>query len=646
MKYTFLILIAFLFVSSFSFAQENKSKGDDFFFMYKYPQAIIEYKKEKNEKPLSKRQLLNLADSYLQTANYKNATDTYLEIYKEDTKISTYHFNNMLQAMAKTSGQDRVKAFLATKTDVLSNELLENAEFNYELQESEIANDLNYQIFNINSNGPASDFSPSFYKDDKLLFTSTRSLKANKKKPNRENEYLEIYVAKVGVDGQILNPNPFMGVPESDFHQATPFYSKTKDAVFYVSSNEEYDQLTFDENGKNSLAVMMATGEESAQYLLRDPSTSFYYPFYDTNSSRLYFAANFPDGFGGTDLYYVDTNEGKIMSAPINLGSRINTPGNEVSPFVFENSLYFASDIFYGLGGMDIYKSEMQGDESFSIPVNLGLGLNSVEDDFGFIIKNNKTEGLTGYFSSNRAEGKGKDDIYGFNVDEKPGLKTLVLRGQVTNSGSKEGVSKAAVRIYDTDQNLIREVYSNEDGTYRLEIPWRESVVLEVSKERYSSQIQSFDKAAIDSFEENGFVDINLLFIDDLVEEKEDQTVLKLKKFYFQKGRSVITPEVAAELDKAVLVVKSFPQMQLRIESHTDSRGGGATNFKLSQQRADAIKDYLEQHGISTSNILYAIGYGEDKIINSCKNGVFCLEQLHNQNERQLIVVLNYDLIY
>ena len=90
--------------------------------------------------------------------------------------------------------------------------------------------------------------------------------------------------------------------------------------------------------------------------------------------------------------------------------SRINTPGNEVSPFVFENSLFFASDIFYGLGGMDIYKSELQNDESFSIPVNLGMGLNSEEDDFGFIIKNNKTEGLIGYFSSNRKEGKGKGD--------------------------------------------------------------------------------------------------------------------------------------------------------------------------------------------------------------------------------------------
>jgi outer membrane protein OmpA-like peptidoglycan-associated protein len=86
--------------------------------------------------------------------------------------------------------------------------------------------------------------------------------------------------------------------------------------------------------------------------------------------------------------------------------------------------------------------------------------------------------------------------------------------------------------------------------------------------------------------------------------------------------------------------------MQLRIESHTDSRGGSATNFRLSQSRADAIKNYLETHGVSTSNILYSIGYGEDKLLNDCTNGVFCLDTFHKKNERQLIVVLNYDLLF
>ena len=103
---------------------------------------------------------------------------------------------------------------------------------------------------------------------------------------------------------------------------------------------------------------------------------------------------------------------------------------------------------------------------------------------------------------------------------------------------------------------------------------------------------------------------------------------------------------IAKELDKVVDIITRFPQIQLRIESHTDSRGGGATNFRLSQGRADAMKDYLESHGVSSSNILYSVGYGEDKLINDCTNGVFCLDTFHKQNERQLLVILNYDLLF
>ncbi|MEN8790044.1 MAG: OmpA family protein, partial [Flavobacteriaceae bacterium] len=99
------------------------------------------------------------------------------------------------------------------------------------------------------------------------------------------------------------------------------------------------------------------------------------------------------------------------------------------------------------------------------------------------------------------------------------------------------------------------------------------------------------------------------------------------------------------ELDKVVAIVSQFPQLQLRIESHTDSRGGSSTNFRVSQARADAIQKYLQDNGVPSSNILYAVGYGEDKIINQCKNGVYCLDFLHRQNERQLIVILNYNLL-
>jgi outer membrane protein OmpA-like peptidoglycan-associated protein len=141
-------------------------------------------------------------------------------------------------------------------------------------------------------------------------------------------------------------------------------------------------------------------------------------------------------------------------------------------------------------------------------------------------------------------------------------------------------------------------------------------------------------------------LDIGLSLYDDLVEEKEGQTVIKLRKFFFERNKSSVTPEIATELDKVVDVVKLFPNIQLRIETHTDSRGGSSTNFRLTQARSNAIKKYLLDNGVSSNNILYSIGYGEDKILNNCGNGVFCLEMLHKQNQRSLIVVLNDNVLF
>src|SRR5690606_32377533 len=190
--------------------------------------------------------------------------------------------------------------------------------------------------------------------------------------------------------------------------------------------------------------------------------------------------------------YFVHTNSGQVMSSPINLGPRINSPGNEVAPYIFENSFYFASDVFYGLGGMDIYKSNIGEGEEFGIPINLGEGVNSAYDDFGLIIRN-EGEGLLGYFASNRPGGKGKDDLYGFKVDEKPGLKTITFKGKVVKPyDTSEAVAKAAIALWDTEGNKLAETYSDEEGNYRLEVPWESEVVLEANKERFSKLRKRF----------------------------------------------------------------------------------------------------------------------------------------------------------
>lgn len=626
------------------FAQSKKSKGDDYFFQYDYQKAISAYELDIAKGTLTQQQFLNLADAYFKTNNFEKASDAYLSLYKKDTLMSNHHFNKMLQSLSKTANKEKKEAFLATMSASFQKEFLQNLEFNTQLlEDSNVGGEMDFQIFNLNGNSPQSDFSPSFY-GGQLLFSSGRLQDTKRRYVPAGEGYLNIYEAGLQSNGQILAAKPFTGITSSNYHKATPYYSEGLRSIFYVLSNTEDGELSFDGNGKNALAIGMQVKDGRFQLLLKDLSTSFYYPFYDEKTEKLYFSANFDEGFGGTDIYFVHTNGGQIMSAPINLGPRINSAGNEIAPYIFEDSFYFSSDVFYGFGGMDVYRSNIDGD-TFSIPVNLGKGINSSEDDFGLIMRN-EGDGLLGYFSSNRPGGKGKDDLYGFKVDKKPGLKTITLKGKVVKRNRKsELVDKVAVRLQDVNGSILAETYSDEKGSYRLEIPWRKELVLESSKERYSNFTKRFTEEDLREVEIINY-DVEISEYDDLVEKKEGQAVVKLKKFFFGRSLSQLTSEIETELDKVVAFVQDFPSVQLRIETYTDSRGGGSTNFRLTQSRSDAIKKYLVQNGVPSSNILYSIGYGEDKILNNCTNGVFCLEVLHKQNQRSLIVILNDNVLF
>ncbi len=638
-----LVFVFFLAVSWVS-GQDRKSKGDDHFFAYAYQDAVSAYENDLAKGvTLSTKQYRNLADAYFKLERFDKATEIYLQLFARDSLVADFHLNRLLQGLERTAGHEKVYTFLKEEDLKFSKELMENADFNVQLLRSgEGIPELDFQIFNLKSNSPQSDFSPAFY-GSKLLFTSGRPVGKRKNYAPAGEAYLDIFEGTIGQNGNISSVSPFEEINKSEYHKATPYFSEALNSVFYVLSNTWEGELEFDDSGKNALGIGMQPLNGNFRMVWKDLGTSFYYPFYDQESGKLYFAANLEGGYGGTDLYYVYTNKGQVMSAPKNLGPRVNSPGNEIAPYIFEGTLYFASDVFYGLGGMDIYRTNISGEDIFSIPVNLGSQINSPDDDFGFIIKN-EGEGLLGYFSSNQPRGAGGDDIYGFLVEEKPGLKTLVLEGQVINTATKSSVPEAMVKVLSVEGDPIKEVVTDTDGNYRIEIPWQEEVILETTKERYSLYSQQFKGEAIEQVA--GAQNIPVVAYDNLVEEKENQTVLKLNNFYFAKGKSTITADIAKELDKVVEAVEAFPAMQLRIETHTDSRGGSAYNFRLTQARSDAIKQYLTNQGVPSSTILYSIGYGEDKILNNCTNGVFCLEMLHQHNQRSLIVVLNDNILF
>ncbi|MFX0555428.1 OmpA family protein [Maribacter sp. CXY002] len=635
----FRLLIVSLFLLPFAMlAQEKKSKGDNYFYGYQYKQAIQEYIKEQGKHRLTNSQLLNLADSYFKIGEFEKASELYMDVNKNDTIISVHRFNKLLQTLTKSSNRDRVQAFLRSKSPLLSQELLENAEFNYSLLDS--ANDLDeISISNLAVNTPLTDFSPAFYKEA-LLFSSSRPLKSKAIYEPSGESYLEIFEGAIAIDGDVKTATAFGKIPVSKFHKSTPYYAEEINRFFYILSNTEDGEMAFDDNGKNALAMGMLYDNGQFRFLLKDLSTSFYYPYYDSTSGRLYFAANFEDSYGGTDLYYVITNNGQIMSAPINLGPRINSPGNEIAPYIFNGSLYFSSDVFYGLGGMDVYKSNIIGSNAYSIPVNIGKGLNSEADDFGFIIRGSEKDGFEGYFASNRQGGKGKDDIYHYTLNKSPGLKTFAIKGKVVNPTTNSGIDRVQLRLIGKEGDILKSINTDIEGNYTMEIPWEPQITIEATKDRYSTFSDTYNEEGMEAAQKSAFI-MELVLLDDLIAEEEGKTVIDIGKFFFDKNQSIVNAQVALELDKAVNAVKRFPELRLRIETHTDSRGGSESNKRLSQNRSDAIKTYLLKNGVSASNIIESIGYGEEKIKNNCTNGNYCLDFLHKQNERTLIEVVN-----
>jgi outer membrane protein OmpA-like peptidoglycan-associated protein len=638
------LLTAFFFIGTLvCLSQEINSEGDKYFYGYAYGDAIAAYQRQiRQGKLITNHQRLNLADSYFMTGQYNKATKIYMDVNRNDSIMSDHRFNNMLQSLAKTSDKEQVKAFLKSRAGQLAGELTENAEFNYDLLDSEDQRSTGFFIFNLDSNSAQADLSPAFYKDD-LLFSSSRKTKSKKIYGPSGEAYLDIYKAGIQSDGRLSQPSPFKGIPGSPYHKSTPYYSESTGRLYYILSNTKGKNLAFDENGKNALAIGMSDSNGLFRFLLKDLGTSFYYPYYDEDTGRLYFSANFKDSYGGTDLYYVDTNSGQVMSQPINLGPRINTPGNEIAPYVFDNSLYFSSDVFYGMGGMDIYRSNIQPNTTFTIPVNLGKGINTKYDEFGFIIKQNEAgNDLMGYFSSNRPGGKGSDDLYGFKIAEKPGLRTLVFRGKVVKPQYEQPIGDASVQVLDADGKLLKEVFTDISGTYQLEIPYTDIVTLQISKESYSNFSETYNPKGLQELEKSP-LKIQLSSIDDIVKEEEGKTVLDIKDFYFNTGSSDLTPAITAELDKVVDAVEKFPELELAIETHTDSRGSSRSNQRISQQRSDNIKSYLLSNGVPSENITSSKGYGEERIVNNCTDGVYCLDFLHKQNLRTLFIVGNYE---
>lgn len=339
-------------------------------------------------------------------------------------------------------------------------------------------------------------------------------------------------------------------------------------------------------------------------------------PFITADGGTLYFVSNKPGGKGGTDIYVCHQTDSGEWNEPQNL-SDINTSGNERTPALDAyHNLYFSSDGYVGMGGLDIFKSvDNQG--KFGKPQNLGYPLNSPQDDFACLYGSE----TTGYFASDRTDGLGQDDIYSFEMQK---ILHLKLTGIVYNKKMNIPLANALVSLQKQDGGILR-VQTDASGAFKFDLDEASDYSLTGEKTNFQNDIAEITTAKLavsTTLQQNLYL-----------EPVEIEKAIRLEDIYYDFDKWNIRKDASVALDKLVKIMKDNPTMWIELGAHTDSRGNDAYNMILSQKRAESAVQYIISKGINRNRIT-AKGYGETQLLNKCANGVLCSELDHQLNRR------------
>lgn len=344
-----------------------------------------------------------------------------------------------------------------------------------------------FEIKNLKMNGPAEEFGPNFYKEDIVFASSRGASKAVRRTWNGNNyPYLNFYTGTANEEFELNNVKPFYNKQNKKWHEGPVSFNEEGTYMAYTRNN--YEGTSSDKTRK----LMLFTSEFKDGKWTEGQGMSFNSPEYSVGHATLspdgktmYFASDMPGGLGSIDIYKI-TREGDTWSEPVNLGPTVNTEGREMFPFIDYNGkvLFFASDGHYGLGGLDLFMSSVSS-SSYGTPRNIGFPINGSYDDFAMIIDKDFKKG---YFSSNRPDGHGDDDIYSFKM-LKPFCKPL--KGVAKDKESLLALGGVNVNLYNKDGKIIQTVETNEDGSYEFCIDNTDTYALKGSKESYTEGTNS-----------------------------------------------------------------------------------------------------------------------------------------------------------
>ena len=636
------ILLFGLLICFTGYSQQKLKKADKLFRTFAYVDAAKAYEEYLQEETQPGTQpIKNAADAYYFTGNMHDALRWYAKLHEmAGASMDDTYFNRYIQSLRAAEQYEKADGLLKNRLETKGDMQL-IARFNRQKRHLDSVNAIEplYTVTNLAINTDKADFGTTFY-GDRIVYASSKDA-GGKTYSWNEQPYLDLYVAeRNAADGSFTNEVKFFADEQTRYHNATLTFTPDLETVYYSANNvNKNDKLDNSKSGTNHIEIIKGVIKDNKLINAKgvpfnNKEYSVGHPALSPDGKWLFFVSDMPGGYGETDIYVAEVSGTGTLGKPRNLGPTINTACREMFPFVTDDMLYFASDGHYGLGGLDIFESKRGEGMTFSGPENLGKPVNSNFDDFSFIIdKENKY----GYLSSNRQGGKGDDDIYYFTKSEKP--CTQWIAGRVANRKYEIGVNQAIVTVYNPYDEAITSVKTNEDGTYRVEVPCNANIRIEATKPDHNN---NYLKVMTPSKPEAEIQVPDLVIADynDLIRWEDNMDKIDINPIFFDFDKWDITPQAVSELEKVVYVMKNFPSVVIKIESHTDCRGSDEYNVTLSANRAKSTYDYLLSRGIEASRIESVNGYGEARLRNKCSNGVDCTEAEHLVNRRSDFIIV------
>ena len=446
-----------------------------------------------------------------------------------------------------------------------------------------------YEVHNAKLfNSRRADYSPMYLDRslDQLYFTSTNEkVNGQRKSEVTGMKKGDIWFVSKDEQGKWKRPEPVEGELNTEVDEGTPAFSPDGSTMYLSRARREPNAHT----GVEIYTSQRSDAKWSAPVKLditADTLSSYAHPAVSPDGTWLYFSSDMPGGQGGKDIWRINLKERKGTLE--NLGEWINTPGDEVFPsFRSDSVFYFASNGHPGYGGLDIFRAEQTKSGGWNV-TNMGRPVNSSSDDFGITFG----EGESGFFSSNRADNRGYDHLYSF---ELPELKILIS-GWVLDK-DEELVPNAVIRIVGNDGSNQKQVARN-DGSFSFPLDRGISYVMLAGAKGYLNAKQEFTS---DTAEDN--VDFILVPVTKPV---------VVDNIFYDFDKATLRPESKTALDELAQVLRDNPNVTIEMASHTDRKGSEQYNIDLSARRAKSVIDYLISVGIAPDR-LQSQGYGKSR---------------------------------